>query len=105
MADYRFRVSDAYHVPLRGWLLRLKLLDGDFEPSMLKTGTRIRLTSPTGDERTASVRGLAATGGRQSADRVAAYREFDIIIPESDAVQNGRAIDLGWMVGPDGDNS
>jgi hypothetical protein len=100
MADYRFRVSDAYLVPLRGWMLRLKLLDGTFEPSMLKPGSQLRLRSPDGEERTVSVLGWGATGGRQRKERVQAYREFDIVIPGDEAVRDGRPVDLGWIAEP-----
>jgi hypothetical protein len=101
MADYRFRVSDAYFVPLRGWMLRLKLLDGTFEPSMLKPGGSLRLVAPDGEERVVSVVGRGATGGIQNKDRIAAYREYDIVIPEEDAVRDGRPVDLGWEARPD----
>jgi hypothetical protein len=96
MADYRFRVSDAYAVPLRGWLLRLKLLDGSFKPNMLKTGTSLRLIAPDGEERDVSVRGLAATAGNQTQQRVDTYSEFDIVISDEDAVRDGKAVNLGW---------
>jgi hypothetical protein len=98
MADYRFRVSDAYAVPLRGWLLRLKLVDGSFEPRMLKPGTSIRLMAPDGEAREVSVLGLAATAGKQTQKRVDAYSEFDIVISEADAVRDGKPVDLGWEV-------
>jgi hypothetical protein len=101
MADYRFRVSDAYAVPLRGWLLRLKLLDGDFQPRMLGPGTSIRLVDPHGNERVVSVLGLAATAGRQTRERVEKYREFDIVLSERDAVRDGQEVGLGWEVRPD----
>lgn len=100
MADYRFRVSDAYFVPLRGWMLRLKLLDGTFEPSMLKPGTAFRLTAPDGQERVVSVLGLGTTAGRQTKDRVDRYREFDVVIPRQDAERDGRPVDLGWIATP-----
>jgi hypothetical protein len=100
MADFRFRVSDAYFVPLRGWMLRLKLLDGQFEPSMLKPGSPLRFIAPDGEERTVSVLGLGATGGRQKQARIEAYREFDIVVSQEDAVQDDRPIDLGWTAGP-----
>jgi hypothetical protein len=100
MADYRFRVSDAYFVPLRGWMLRLKLLDGSFEPSMLKPGSTIRLRAPDGEERQISVLGLGATGGRQKQTRVDTYGEFDIVISQADAVQDDRPIELGWEAVP-----
>lgn len=102
MADYRFRVSDAYFVPLRGWMLRLKLLDGSFEPSMLKPGTQVRLTAPDGADRTITVMGLGATGGRQKKERVETYNEFDIVISQEDAERDDRPVQLGWVVEPAG---
>jgi hypothetical protein len=98
MADYRFRVSDAYFVPLRGWMLRLKLVDGAFEPSMLKPGASLRLIAPDGEERIIAVTARATTGGAQTQDRIDTYREYDIVIPEEDAVRDGRPVDLGWEV-------
>lgn len=100
MADFRFNVSDAYHVPLRGWMLRLKLTDGDFDPKMLSPGSTFRLIAPDGHERTATVKGLSATAGRQTRARVDTLKEFDIVITGEDAVQEGRPVDLGWTVRP-----
>lgn len=100
MADYRFNVSDAYMVPLRGWMLRLKLVDGDFDPSMLAPGSTFLLRAPDGEERTATVKGLSATGGKQTRKRVEAYREFDIVIPTEDAVRDGREVAIGWAAAP-----
>ncbi len=101
MPDYRFRVSDAYFVPLRGWMLRLKLLNGDFEPSMLKPGRSLRLRAPDGAERTVTVKGLAATGGFQKKHRVDQYKEFDLVIPAEDAVRDDRTVAIGWEAIPD----
>lgn len=100
MADFRFTVSDAYHVPLRGWMLRLKLVEGDFKPKMLSPGSQFRLVAPDGHERNATVKGLSATGGRQTSERVATFKEFDIVIAGEDAVRDGREVDLGWNVVP-----
>jgi hypothetical protein len=100
MADYRFRVSDAYFVPLRGWMLRLKLIDGSFETAMVKPGSQIRLLAPDGEERLVSVLGLGATGGRQKQDRIDTYGEFDLVISRDDAVRDDRAVDLGWEAVP-----
>ncbi len=100
MADFRFNVSDAYHVPLRGWMLRLKLVEGDFEPKMLSPGSSFRLVAPDGHERNVTVKGLSATAGRQTRDRVETYREFDIVIPDGDAVREGREVALGWSAVP-----
>jgi hypothetical protein len=102
MADYRFRVSDAYAVPLRGWILRLRLLDGAFQPKDLKPGTSFRLVAPDGEARVVSVLGLAATAGRQSRDRIEKTGEFDIVVSDEDAVRDGRPVDLGWEARPEG---
>lgn len=101
MADYRFRVSDAYFVPLRGWMLRLKLLDGEFAPSMLKPGRTLRLVAPDGEERVVTVKGLATIGGRQDRERVESYGEYDVVIPPEDAVRDDRTVAIGWEAGPD----
>ena len=98
--SYRFRVSDSYFVPLRGWMLRLKLLEGEFDPADLQPGHSLRLKAPDGTERTVNVKGLSVTGGFQRKDRVEAYREFDIIIPESDALRDDRQVAIGWEAIP-----
>ena len=100
MSDYRFRVSDSYFIPLRGWMLRLRLQDGDFEPAMLKPGAALRLTSPDGDQRVVTVKGLSVTGGFQKRERVARYGEFDVVIPEEDALRDDRQVAIGWEAGP-----
>ncbi|MBW3553349.1 MAG: hypothetical protein KY466_07565 [Gemmatimonadetes bacterium] len=100
MTDYRFRVSDSYFIPNRGWMLRLKLLDGDFSPSMLQPGESLRLTGPRGEGRTVTVKGLSVTGGFQKKARVDAYREFDVVIPESEAMQDDQRVAIGWEAGP-----
>ncbi|MGK7311224.1 MAG: hypothetical protein ACN0LA_03210 [Candidatus Longimicrobiales bacterium M2_2A_002] len=100
MADYRFRISDAYFVPLRGWMLRLKLLEGDFDPKQLKPGRSLRLIAPDGEDRVVTVKALAVTGGRQKKERVEEYREFDVVIPPEDAVRDDRQVDIGWEAVP-----
>lgn len=100
MADFRFNVSDAYFVPLRGWMLRLKLTGGTFQPSMLKPGSSFRLLGPAGEERTAVVKGWASTAGNQKKDRVETYKEFDVVIDSEHAVVDGREVDIGWTAAP-----
>jgi hypothetical protein len=102
MSDFRFRVSDSYFIPLRGWMLRLKLLEGDFEPDMLAPGRPLRLSAPDGQERTVTVKGLSVTGGFQKKQRVDAYKEFDVVIPEEDALRDDRQIAIGWEATPAG---
>jgi hypothetical protein len=100
MADFRFNVSDSYDIPRRGWMLRLKLTDGDFKPSMLKPGSAFRIVTPEGDSWETSVKGLPSTAGRQTQQRVDTYREFDVVIPAEDAVRDGREVEIGWTVVP-----
>lgn len=100
MSDYRFRVSDSYFIPLRGWMLRLKLLEGDFDPGMLEPGRSFRLSAPDGEERTVTVKGLSVTGGFQKKQRVDTYKEFDVVIPESDAIRDDRQVAIGWEATP-----
>lgn len=100
MSDFRFRVSDSYFIPLRGWMLRLKLLEGDFEPSMLSPGHSLRLSAPDGQERTVTVKGLSVTGGFQKKERVETYKEFDVVIPEEDARRDDRQVGIGWEATP-----
>lgn len=100
MSDYRFRISDAYFVPLRGWMLRLKLLEGEFDPKSLKPGKSLRLIAPDGEDRVVTVKGLAVTGGRQTKERVQAYGELDLVIPPEDAVRDDREVAIGWEAVP-----
>ena len=100
MADYRFRISDAYFVPLRGWNLRMKLLEGDFDPKMLKPGSSMRLVAPDGEERVVTVKARAVTGGKQKKERVQETREYDVVIAPDDAVQDERQVDIGWEAVP-----
>ncbi len=98
--DFRFRISDAYFVPLRGWNLRMKLLEGDFDPKMLKPGASMRLVAPDGEERVVTVKDRTVTGGKQKKERVQATREYDVVISPDDAVQEDRPVDIGWEVVP-----
>lgn len=94
--QYRFRVSDAVAVPLRGMLLRLRLVEGSADVDDLRPGESLKLHGPGGEERTVTIKALPTTAGRQSQERLDRYREFDVVIPASDAVQNGIAIEIGW---------
>ena len=94
------RVSDAYFVPLRGWMLRLTLLEGDCDPKTLEPGSSLRLVAPDGADRVVTVKGLSATGGRQNRERVEETREFDLVISPEDAVQDDRKVQIGWLAEP-----
>lgn len=80
---YRFRVSDAVPVPLRGTMLRLKLLEGEPDLSALKAGSTIRLEGPGGETRSVEVKGLSVTGGRASQKLLRQYGQLDVLIPQA----------------------
>lgn len=94
---FTFRVSDSLEVPLRGHLLRLKLREG--APSMrdLKPGTRLRIASPGGRERTVTVVAHGVTGGRASQERLETTKELDIVISNTDAGAYEDRIGIGWI--------
>ena len=91
----RFRVSDVAEVPLRGYLLRLRLLDGDARMSDLK-GARLRFTAPDGEERVVTLADFAVMGGRPTQKRLDRYGLVEAIVPAREALREGRAIGLGW---------
>ncbi len=95
---FRFRVSDALEVPLRGMLLRLRLLDG--APSMkdLAPGRKMRIGSAAGTERLVTIVGHSSTGGRATQDRLERTRELDVVIPKQEAGQGAERVDIGWHV-------
>lgn len=93
---FRFRVSDSVQVPLRGYLLRLKLLEG--EPGMVDVspGRKLRVHGPSGSERTIVIKDLSVTAGVQSQERLERTRELDIVVEASDGMVNGEEIEIGW---------
>jgi len=97
----QFRVSDAVEVPLRGYLLRLKLLSGNPSLKDIKPGTAIRLRSPSGSERAVAIKDYSLVQGVASQKRLDRTRELDVVIDTADAVVNGEVVDIGWTVTPD----
>lgn len=95
---FRFRVSDAVEVPMRGYLLRLRLMEGSPSMSELKKGRFIVLRAPDGEERTVRIQDHAITGGRATQARLERTRELDVIISDEDALQGGRPVAIGWYV-------
>lgn len=99
--EFRFRVSDSLDVPLRGHMLRLKLMEGSPSMKDLAKGCRLRVESPAGANRSVRIIGHSATGGRATQKRLDATRELDIVITAEDAGTGGDRIDIGWVaVGP-----
>lgn len=92
----RFNVSDALDVPLRGFLLRLRLVDGDVSASDIASGTRLRLTGPEGAERVVTVRDKSLTGGRNTQERLGKTGQIDVIIGSDEAYAGGVPVGIGW---------
>jgi len=95
---FRFRVSDVVEVPLRGYLLRLRLLEGSPRVSELGPGRYLRLRAPDGEERVVRVRDYAVVGGKATQARLERTRELDVVISREDALAGGRPIRSGWVV-------
>ena len=89
---FLFRVSDVVDVPLRGVLLRLRLVNG--APSMkdLGIGAKLRLRTPAGQEHDVRVAGYAVTGGKPTQERLERARELDVLI---DGMTE--PIEIGWV--------
>ena len=101
---FEFRVSDAVEVPLRGYLLRLKLVSGEPAIGDIAPGKRIRLRSPEGAEGVVVIKDYSVTQGAPSQKRMDRTRELDVVIEGRDAVVGGRAVDIGWTAsGPAND--
>lgn len=99
---FSFRVSDAVEVPMRGYLLRLKLQNGDPSIADLAVGKRIKLSSPAGKQKVVTIRDHSVTQGPTSQDRLDRTREFDVVIDGPDAVFENEAVDIGWTAsGPE----
>lgn len=93
-APYGFRVSDVVDVPLRGTMLRLRVIDGSPSMSDLGVGSTLRLRDTSGAEQDVVIRAHSVTAGRSSQKRLDATRELDVVIePRSDAAQ---PIEIGW---------
>jgi hypothetical protein len=99
---FRFRVSDAFAVPLRGHMLRLRLVSGRAAIKNLKPGRRVRVEGPGGRSRDVTILDHAATGGRQTQDRLDRTRELDVVISAQDAGEGEDLIAIGWFAGPAG---
>lgn len=89
---FRLRVSDVLEVPLRGMLVRFRVLDGRPSIGDLKPGRQLRMAGPDGTERTVTIVDHAVTGGRQTQERLDTLRELDVIV----SADEGRPIGLGW---------
>jgi hypothetical protein len=100
--EFRFRVSDTVMVPLRGLMLRLRLLEGTPSMKDLAVGRLVRVSSPAGETRELEIVAHSVTGGKQTQKRLDLVRELDVLVAE---VGGGGAppVEIGWMAtGPVG---
>jgi hypothetical protein len=94
---FRFRVSDSVEIPLRGHLLRLRLLDGRPSVAELAVGRKLRIVSPSGQEREVTIMGHPVTAGKQTQQRLERTREMDVVVSREDAGSGDSLIGIGWM--------
>ena len=89
---FLFRVSDVVDVPLRGTLLRLRLIEG--QPSMrdLGIGRQLRIRDGDGADREVAIVAHAQTGGRATQERLDRTRELDVMVPDGSG-----PIEIGWL--------
>jgi hypothetical protein len=95
-AAFTFRVSDVVDVPLRGTVLRLRLIDGEPSMSDLGAGSTLLLRSPSGEERKVAITGHATSSGRATQDRLNRTRELDVVISDAEAATDGW-VEIGWV--------
>lgn len=93
---FRFNVSDAVEVPLRGVLLRLRLLEGEPSVNQLGPGASIRLVAPDGTQRVVPIKAHSLTGGRNGQARLEKAGLIDLIIERDDAFAEDAPVGIGW---------
>lgn len=94
-SDFTFRISDVYQVPRRGWVVRLKLLEGTPSVNRLKPGATLWLTSERGEGRSVGIKDIAVTSGRVTQERFERKKELDVLISDEDAAA-GPPLRIGW---------
>jgi hypothetical protein len=63
----------------------------------LGVGKKLRVQSPSGDERVVTIAGHAVTGGRATQQRLDRTRELDVVISNQDAGAGDALVDIGWV--------
>ena len=85
------------NVPLRGLMLRLRLVGGTASIKDLAVGRRLRVSSPAGEARELRITAHSMTGGKQTQERLDRLGELDVIVAEVDHSAGGGQVDIGWM--------
>lgn len=94
--SYRFRVSDSLGVPLRGHMLRLRLVGGHPALSDLAVGKRL-LIGDGATSRAVTIRAHSVTSGHMTQARLDARGELDVMITTEDAAGDGAPVRIGWF--------
>lgn len=90
-----FRVSDVVDVPLRGTMLRLRVVEGTPSLTDLGVGRGLTLRTPAGEERSVRITAHSVTGGKPTQARLDRTGEFDVIVDVAGLA--GEPVEIGWM--------
>lgn len=93
-----FRVIDALDAPHGGRILRLQLQDGPPPRVRDLKGSRLTATAPDGTQRSVTVKGFAAFGGRVSDRRLADTGRIDVHVRED--ASNVPPVSIKWLLTP-----
>ena len=94
--SFTCRVSDVVDVPLRGTVLRLRVVEGKPSMSDLAVGSNLLLRSTAGAERTVTITAHAVSSGKASQARLDKVRELDVVISDA-AAQGADPVEIGWI--------
>jgi hypothetical protein len=97
---FSFRVSDVVEVPLRGTMLRLRVVDGTPSMKDLGIGRVLVLRSPAGAEQRVEIVAHAAMSGRARQERMDRAREIDVLVTADGSPPGVRIpAEIGWTAG------
>lgn len=93
-------VSDIMDVPLRGLVLRLKVVSGSAKVAELAIGRKLRLIGPSGEHQVVRILAHPLAGGKVTQKRLDKYGEFDALIGPADAGGTTAPINFGFRAEP-----
>ena len=96
---FEMKVSDIVEVPLRGQMLRLKVVSGAVAVSDLAVGRKLRLTGPSGEQQVVEIVAHTLSGGNVTQKRLDQYGEFDALVRPVEGAQES-PIDYGFRAEP-----
>lgn len=94
---FELRVSDVVDVPLRGLLLRLKVVSGQPRTGDIAVGRKLSVRGSSGAQQTVRIVAHSITGGNVSQARLDQVRELDVLVT-SDESTKLLPIDFGSTV-------